>query len=317
MRTHRIDSWSNALIANRKVPTGDMLLDINGDIIYSQMPSGDRVPWELFFEFYSYYFFINRRCTSLGIEIDEYICNSTHAMINNSKDKYLLLPRWTFPFCYFGPRYFNCFVDKSGIDVGCIINKKETDIVKPSCGRGLYDSFNETFVPHFRYYREIGCSMTAIDIQIVDLDVNGCGYGDLRKLEFLIHTVDFITVPMIIGPGNPMNTFLDLMLCLSEMKRVLKPDGLIYISDFTINTSLVLACWISGFHVYYNNIYPSDLPIGLFLLPKYRIFTGINQFSRVSNDLKDRELIPCYCLKNIRNRDLLFPDGKGDGNAFW
>lgn len=261
-------SWERILKINRVLPCGDIIEIKDEKPLYRVREQGDFIEPCVGKEFSEFFDFVLeqqyiRRTT--GIIPKEWVRYCSRYLNNDA----YLYPRWTFPFCYFGKQYSNCFSYTVGLDVGCNVRpislKKFYDsFVNPNCDK--YLSAFEVFLPHYRYYRNFGCNIRGIDIRPFLVNSQDEEYGDLRMLNTGDSIIDFFTVAMIFGPGNPACTFLDVALCLGELKRTLRKDGLVYIADFVVKPSLVLCASKAGFRTFANNFYQTGVPIGLFLI---------------------------------------------------
>ncbi len=175
-------------------------------------------------------------------------------------------PRWTFPVFYFRGDMSVFFSDKEGLDIGariCSINNISNR------GLGQIATNNplliETLVPHFEYYLTIGCRMKAIDIITPNPDYKKIELGDARLLFFVTHSFDFITMPMLLGPTNACATYLEIALCLCELKRILRPGGFIYIADAGFQPSVAFAAQCLDFDLFISKGSSDGLPIGTIL----------------------------------------------------
>jgi hypothetical protein len=263
-----IRNWEEAIKNNYKLPFGDVISVRNGKSLCYVQEEGDYVfsrTEKIFSEFFDFILeqqFIRKITGKIPQKWVDYC-------IKNIGDDAYLCPRWTFPFCYFGKEFASCFCDTVGLDIGCI--------TLPYSAKTFFDSFidvnckeyqldYEIFIPHYSYYRSFGCNIHGIDIRSQSFHSLNEEFGDIRMLDAADSVIDFFTIAMILGPGNPACTYLDMALCLGELKRTCDRDGLIYIADFKVQPSLIVCAIKAGFRIFANNSYEKKIPIGLFLI---------------------------------------------------
>jgi len=302
--------WEQALICNCDIPHGDRLAITDFGAIHEVRSHGNWIDPQVGNDFRLFFEFIleqqgARRNTGKIPKLWKEFCAS---QVTN---KVLLGPRWTLPYCYFDVQYKDCFSSAVGLDVGCnippMITRKFSDhYMKQKMKNQEYEWCYETYTSHHRYYQEIGCHMIGIDIHPHDTISWDVDCADLRMLAFDDNFIDFFTIAMIFGPGNPASTYLDSALCLSELRRTCAPNGLIYIAEFVIMPSLILAIIEAGFRVFANNSYRKGVPIGMFLISKETDFNK-SRFSTILKYLIDYELkiIDTKEPQQIIHRELL------------
>lgn len=179
---------------------------------------------------------------------------------------YSYSPRWTLSMFYIQGRLTHSLYGKTGLDVGAISGCPPLQNVLLSTGLSEKDPrLVDMKVPHFQYYTELGAHMTAIDIRAPMENWQKVKYGDIRLLHFKDQAFDFLTIPMILGPGNTCDTYLELALAISEMWRVTKPGGFVYIADSSFSPVLAFAAQKMGFIIYCSKGSEYGLPIGTFL----------------------------------------------------
>ncbi|MCH8010672.1 MAG: hypothetical protein IIA61_01785 [Candidatus Marinimicrobia bacterium] len=179
---------------------------------------------------------------------------------------YLYSPRWTLSMFYIRGKLTRYLYGKNGLDIGAITGCPPLQNVL--LATGLFETdirLTDMELPHFQYYAELGANMTAIDIKAPNDNCENVKYGDIRLLEFRDQAFDFITVPMILGPGNPCDTYLELALSISEMWRITSPGGFVYIADCSFSPVVAFAAQIAGFIVYCSKGSKYGLPVGTFL----------------------------------------------------
>jgi hypothetical protein len=173
-------------------------------------------------------------------------------------------PRWTFPILYFRMPVAEHFVGAIGLDIGARVLRSIPPIsrlrlaIPPDLE---LEDLKECFVPHYTYYKDIGCMMEAIDITASAED-EPIKHGDARMLFYPAESFDFVTAPMLLGPQNVCATPIEVALCVSEFSRVLRPGGFFYLADPTVEPSVVYAAQQAGFDCYYSKGRCFGLPVG-------------------------------------------------------
>jgi len=185
----------------------------------------------------------------------------------SSSGYFLYAPRWTFPIFYFGERFQLAFSGLSGLDIGARVSRDADDAIQKTPLRLPSENpiLRETFLPHWKHYENLGASMRAMDVLRDPLEPR-VELGDARLLMFPTGSFDFLTIPMLLGPGNPCSTILEIVVCLREMWRVLKASGFVYIADGTLHPSVCYSAELAGFAVAYSKDRANGIPIGTFLL---------------------------------------------------
>lgn len=262
-----ISSFTEAVKMNTVIPCDDIILDKDGYAYYKIVTKGDVINTKLGFCFVQFYnFFIQRHNSIYSTDKD-----NRSLVLYLSKTfphKKYLSARSTFPCFYFSSSYDYCFKGAVGLDVGCIVLSSPKKYVNESlyCTKTIHPLGKEKFLPHYMHYRFFGCVMQGIDI-CIDKRISGCiKFGDLRHLNCSDSLIDFFTIAMIMGPGNPCNTYLDVSLCIFEIKRTLSPNGIVYIADYFVSTALLLFFHLGSFRVFINQDYNSGIPVGIFLV---------------------------------------------------
>jgi SAM-dependent methyltransferase len=185
-------------------------------------------------------------------------------------------PRWTIYCFYFRNKTAPFFRNTRGLDVGARIRNAEQksfwDLGPPNKHRV---DLKETLVSHYEHYAAMGSNMTAIDVNLSDIENQNIVYGDARLLYFESCSFDFITIPMLLGPTNPCSTYLEIAICLSELTRILKQGGFIYIADAGFQPSIGFAAQCLNLSVYYSKGTEDGLPVGtLIRKPKSKEFSS-------------------------------------------
>lgn len=168
-----------------------------------------------------------------------------------SSHPYHYAERWTFPVFYFREPLVALIQGTDGLDVGARVpdpGSRDRSLPCPPGGKRNSSELRETYVPHFAYYKAIGCRMHAIDL-FRDESQPEVEVGDARLLPYEPESFDFITAPMLLGPSNPCASPLEIVLCLSEFKRVLRPGGLTYLADAGVQPSVIYAAQCLGFRI--------------------------------------------------------------------
>ena len=178
---------------------------------------------------------------------------------------YLYAPRWTFPIFYFRGRYARFFDQLLGLDIGARVSRSD-DPVKAGPLRFADDNplLRESFRPHWKHYEELGATMRAIDT-LTDSAEPRIEAGDVRLLPFRTGSFDFITLPMLFGPGNPCSTSLEIVTGISEVHRVLRPNGFAYLADGILHPSVCFAAQLVGFTVLVSKGTENGMPVGTIL----------------------------------------------------
>ena len=184
----------------------------------------------------------------------------------NNNSCILNVPRWTLAMFYFRQRWRYLLSGKSGIDIGARTGTKVRPHLHTCLGIFPDDPLLEEMnTPHYRYYMESGSSMEAIDIGACVHSHRKTKQGDIRRIPFLEAVFDFATVAMILGTGNPLSSWKDIMLAVSEIKRVLRPGGIAYLADTGFSPTVSIASELVGLEVYASVANHVGLPIGTFL----------------------------------------------------
>ena len=178
---------------------------------------------------------------------------------------YLYAPRWTFPIFYFRGRHTSFFDQLLGLDIGARVSRSD-DPVKAGPLKFADDNpmLRESFCPHWKHYEEFGATMRAIDT-FADPAEPRIEAGDVRLLSFQTGSFDFITLPMLFGPGNPCSTTLEIVTGISEVHRVLRPSGFAYLADGILHPSVCFAAQLVGFTVLVSKGTENGMPVGTIL----------------------------------------------------
>lgn len=178
---------------------------------------------------------------------------------------YLYAPRWTFPIFYFRGRHASFFDQLLGLDIGARVSRSD-DPVKAGPLKFADDNpmLRESFRPHWKHYEEFGATMRAIDT-FADPAEPRIEAGDVRLLSFQTGSFDFITLPMLFGPGNPCSTTLEIVTGISEVHRVLRPSGFAYLADGILHPSVCFAAQLVGFTVLVSKGTENGMPVGTIL----------------------------------------------------
>ena len=178
---------------------------------------------------------------------------------------YLYAPRWTFPIFFFRDTHGCPFSGLLGLDIGARVSRAD-DINKvgPLKLAGDNPMLRETFRAHWMHYEGLGASMRAVDL-VADPAEPRVEIGDVRLLKFPPCSFDFVTVPMIFGPGNPCSTLLEVVAGLSEVHRVLRPAGFAYVADGILHPSVCFAAQLIGFSVFISKGTTNGMPVGTIL----------------------------------------------------
>ena len=70
---------------------------------------------------------------------------------------------------------------------------------------------------------------------------------------------------MLLGPGNPCSTLLEIVSGVSEMHRVLHPVGFAYLADGILHPSVCFATQILGFTVLVSKGTENGMSVGTIL----------------------------------------------------
>lgn len=178
---------------------------------------------------------------------------------------YLYAPRWTFPIFYFRGKHANLFDQLLGLDIGARVSRSD-DPVKAAPLKFADDNpmLLESFRPHWKHYEEFGATMRAIDM-LADPAEPRIEAGDVRLLPFQTGCFDFVTLPMLFGPGNPCSTSLEIVTGISEVHRVLRPSGFAYLADGILHPSVCFAAQLVGFTVLVSKGTEKGMPVGTIL----------------------------------------------------
>ena len=176
-------------------------------------------------------------------------------------------PRWTFPVFYFRKPIAARLAGMDGLDIGAR-TPEPTDAPRGlrsivPVGRAA-DDLSEWSVPHFRYYEGLGCRMRAIDLVTCETR-SGIDQGDARLLQYADASLDFITVPMLLGPPHACASPLEIAFCLGEFRRVLRPGGFAFIADAGVQPSVLFAAQLFHFSTSLSKGHTDGLPVGTLL----------------------------------------------------
>ena len=211
------------------------------------------------------------------------------------------LPRWTFRILYFRPPAAEYLFGACGLDVGANVKpfgSFQPRLLVPPAFR--VDDFTECHVPHHVYYSEIGCQMQAIDLQPAQQQIE---HGDARLLRHADASLDFITAPMLLGPSNVCATPLEIAFCLSEFNRVLRPGGLVYFADPSLEPSVIFTAQCSGFSAFGSKGLKGGVPLGT-ILRKHGRHKATAKFQPIFEDLSDVMLH----FSDAQDQAILFSD---------
>ncbi|MFH1826487.1 MAG: methyltransferase domain-containing protein [bacterium] len=175
------------------------------------------------------------------------------------------LPRHAGSKYMLGTQFKKSFQGKSVLDIGCRV-----------------EFFRQ---PHASYYKSLGASVAATDLrplswrqQLLFRNQNIPHLqADLMALPLKDKAFDFVTVPMIMGQGNPLDRALLILFALQELERVIKDDGLVYIAEHDIDTRVIYIAQQLGWNAYYQAKEEAGtlgIPAGIFLAK-----LGENQFA--------------------------------------
>lgn len=295
----RYTSWRNAVAMDAKIPCADLLELRDGEMYIEPQPAGNIVDLRIADTFRPLLEFAEahrwrERSSKAAVRARRNFCTE------NLGDRVCLSPRSTLECFYFSDAYSSCFRGAAGLDVGCIVFTR----ARAPRSSLLPAPFRPTFTPHFLHYQRFGCRMKGIDVRLTSRELD-TGFGDIRSLPCADFIVDFITVAMILGPGNPCDSFLSVALGLTELRRVLQPDGLVYIADYILSPNMLYLCLLSGFRVFVNRQFENGIPIGVFLV-KEGYDVRRSRFRLIINSLQEYE-IDAESLSNVESRNLLLP----------
>ncbi len=292
-----LTSWRNAVAMDAKIPCADLLELRDGEMHIEPQPGGNIVDLRIADTFRPLLEFAEahrwrERTSKAAVRARRVYCTE------NLGERACLSPRSTLECFYFSDAYSSCFRGTAGLDVGCIVFTRAR-----SSGSSLLQSpFRPTFTPHYLHYQRFGCRMKGIDVRLTSSDLDA-GFGDIRSLPCADGIFDFITVAMILGPGNPLDSLLNVALGLAELCRVLQPDGLVYIADYILLPNMLYLCLLSGFRVYVNRQFERGVPIGVYLV-KGGCDVRRSRFQVIIESLQEYE-INTDSLNNLEHRNLL------------
>ena len=200
------------------------------------------------------------------------------------------------------------FAGATGLDVGarvpCLISSRSKLRLAVPPDREP-DDFKESFVPHYRYYADIGCTMEAIDL-VAGTEDKLIKHGDARMLPYPSESFDFITVPMLLGPNNVCATPIEIILCMLEFRRVLRPGGFLYLADPIIEPSVVYTGQQAGFKCYYSKGQCYGLPVGT-VFRRTGSYNSTDRFEDIFEHFNDTSLkLSDYGEETIWSADLLW-----------
>jgi hypothetical protein len=248
-------TWRGALSKNKRVPKWDRTIDETLEICLPAKLKRDLCVTEAFVRSQSIWRDSHGQVPEGWAELCEL----------RSTGHYLYAPRWTFPIFYFGGRHANLFNQLSGLDIGARVSSSD-DPVKAGPLKFTDDNplLRESFRPHWKHYEEFGATMRAIDM-LADPVEPKIEVGDARLLPFQTASFDFVTLPMLFGPGNPCSTSLEIVTGISELHRVLRPSGFAYMADGILHPSVCFAAQLVGFTVLISKGTEDGLPVGTIL----------------------------------------------------
>ena len=216
-------------------------------------------------------------------------------------------PRWTAPIFYFRDNFSKLFQDRVGLDVGARIGNIETVSKRGLSCIELKNIFLiESLIPHFKHYSNLGSYMRAIDLNAPDPVYHEIEIGDARCLFFASESFDFVTIPMMLGHGNPCATYIEIALSLCELKRVLKPGGFIYIADAGFQPTVGFAAQSLNLEVFISKGSTNGFPVGI-MLKKPMVKTQLSVFDEIFKSTDILQVVfNNVCNDIIFNCNLLF-----------
>jgi hypothetical protein len=273
------ESWEWALAENRAIPKCDRLSGTGLEVCLPNDIKRALLSASRFATRESQY----RQSTSQVPEGWQRLCRLT------SFGKQLNAPRWSFPFFYVPEDPSFSFSGLDGLDIGARVSSMSA-LSKKGPFRFATENplLRETFVPHWKYYEGLGARMHAIDLY-PDPAESRVGFGDARLLEFPNESFDFLTVPMLLGPGNPCATTLEIAFCMTETHRVLRSGGFVYIADGIIHPCVCFTAQMTGFKVTCTKGGGLGGVIGTVLF-KYPGSAGVRAGAQLYNSLKPHDL---------------------------
>ena len=198
-------------------------------------------------------------------------------------------PRWTFPFTFFSSPLWQRLARTRVLDAGSRVGR--TPVRREEFHRSLVAS-DEVGEAHFAYYARVGAMVDAIDVLGGDPPIMEM---DVRALRLASQCYDLVTMPMILGVGNPLSGCVDIAMALLELRRVLKGSGIVYIADPVVKVDVVYLASAIGFRVFANGVCGRPAPVGLFLL------ADVGSFKRQS-PLRDLLREPSLVDLTLRGR---------------
>ncbi|MGD0014305.1 MAG: hypothetical protein ABSD56_07770 [Bryobacteraceae bacterium] len=109
--------------------------------------------------------------------------------------------------------------------------------------------------------------MQAIDINAGTsaTEIAGLEQGDARLLRNPDHSIDFILVPMLLGPSRACATPIEIAFCLLEFFRTLRPGGFVHLADPQAEPTVLFAAQTVGLDSFCSRRPLHGVPIGILL----------------------------------------------------